>query len=367
MRSVFAEARSGAATLRQPALARTLSAIADRGWREFYAGDTGAGIATFLSEIGSCIDHDDLERFTVEQTAPLTGRFRDLTLLTSPPNSSGVLLLQALAALDAAGTATDWLGAGAGRLAGILHSGSAQRSAILADPRRGGAHIDDWLGEHRIAELVATALTDRPTADALTGATGDTVAIVAADHDGLAVSLIQSLFGSFGACVLDPETGVLFHNRGSSFSLEPGHPNELAGSVRPAHTLLPVVVERDGELAGVLGTMGGTAHAQILAQVLLELLAGSDAARAVASPRWVLGGLDPGSPDTTIIAESGVRSDACRSLSEAGFALDEVTWPCENVGHAQALWAVDGGLRAGSDPRADGSFTGSSREGAGPR
>ena len=46
MRSVFAEARGGDATLRQPALARTLSAIAVRGWREFYAGDTGASIGS---------------------------------------------------------------------------------------------------------------------------------------------------------------------------------------------------------------------------------------------------------------------------------------------------------------------------------
>ena len=111
---------------------------------------------------------------------------------------------------------------------------------------------------------------------------------MAADDSGLAVSLTQSLFHAFGACVLEPETGILLHNRGAGFSLVPGHPNELAGGRRPAHTLMPLLVERDGAFAGALGTMGGHAHPQIQAQVLLRLLAGETPADAIAAPRWTV-------------------------------------------------------------------------------
>ena len=171
----------------------------------------------------------------------------------------------------------------------------------------------------------------------------------------MAVSLIQSLFASFGACMLDPATGVLLHNRGASFSLEPGHPNELAGGRRPSHTLMPLVVERDGELAGVLGTMGGTAHAQVLAQVLLAILAGLDPQAAVAAPRWIVGGLDPGEPAALVRVEEGVPATAVSALEERGLDVRAIPWPSEDVGHAQAIWSTDRTLRPGSDPRADGA------------
>ncbi|HTE60499.1 MAG TPA: gamma-glutamyltransferase, partial [Solirubrobacteraceae bacterium] len=338
-----------------PALARTLAAIAERGADELYAGDTGARLVAGLRARGSRLDTDDLAAFAAEETAPLTGRFRDLTLLTSPPNASGVLLLQALAALEAAGI-HDPLGAGAGALAELLRLGAAQRDTLLADPRWTPTDLDAWLGEERIAELASAAGAPRAAAR-IAGAqpSGDTVAVVAADSSGLAVSLIQSLFGSFGSRLLEPATGVLLHNRGSAFSLVPGHPNELAGGKRPAHTLMPLVVERDGALAGVLGTMGGRAHAQIHAQILLRLLAGAGPAAAVAAPRWIVGGLDPGAPDTAARAESGLPAAAVKALTRAAMQVREEPWPSEELGHAQAIWVDGERLSAGSDPRADGA------------
>jgi gamma-glutamyltranspeptidase/glutathione hydrolase len=181
------------------------------------------------------------------------------------------------------------------------------------------------------------------------------VAVVAADGDGLAVSLIQSLCGSFGARVLEPETGVLLHNRGAFFSLVPGHPNELAPGRRPAHTLMPLIVERAGAFAGALGTMGGKAHAQILAQVLFALHAGSGAQEAVTAPRWVVGGLDLGEPDIATRAEAGVPATVRAALVAAGLDVTDVDWPSEDLGHAQAIWVSGDTLDAGSDPRAGGA------------
>jgi gamma-glutamyltranspeptidase len=340
--------------LRQPALARTLERIAQHGAGEFYEGDTGARLVAGLARHGSRLDERDFAGFAPEETPPLTGRYQDLTLITSPPNASGVLLLQALAALEAANLPANTPADVAGMLADLVRSGAEQREAMLADPRGRDPKLDAWLGETRLAELVTRARAPRAV---FTGArpSGDTVAVVTADDSGMAVSLIQSLFSSFGACVLEPATGVLLHNRGASFSLEPGHPNELAGGRRPSHTLMPLVVERDGELAGVLGTMGGNAHAQVLAQVLLGILAGLDPQSAVAAPRWVVGGLDPGEPAGLVRVEDGVPAAAISSLDERGLEIRTIRWPSEDVGHAQAIWSSAGVLRAGSDPRADGA------------
>ena len=323
--------------LRQPALARTLRALAAHGPRELYEGETAARLAAGLQARGSRIDAADLEAFAPEETAALTARFRGLDLFTAPPNSSGVLLLQALAALDRAPRQD------LGTLARLLRAGMAQRAATLADPRHVPFDRAAWLGDERLDALAR----DHAVPEAGAPATGDTIAIVAADDSGLAVSLIQSLFGGFGARVLEPETGILLHSRGAAFSLEPGHPNELAPGKRPAHTLLPLVVERDGELAGVLGTMGGQAHAQFMAQVLLHLLDGDDAATAVARPRWVVGGIDPDRAVTEVQAEPGVPADDLRA---AGFDVTSLPARSEHLGHTQAVWR----LEAGSDPRADG-------------
>ena len=105
--------------------------------------------------------------------------------------------------------------------------------------------------------------------------TGDTIALVTRDAEGRAVSLIQSLYWSFGAQLIEPSTGIILQNRGTSFSLDPDHPNVIAPGKRPAHTLMPVLVEREGTLVGVLGTMGGKVQPQIHTQVLVRLLAGA--------------------------------------------------------------------------------------------
>ena len=100
---------------------------------------------------------------------------------------------------------------------------------------------------------------------------GDTIALVTADTEGRAVSLIQSLFDGFGSG--HPRAGHRdrrARTRGACFTLEPGHPNELRGGARPAHTLMPALAHREGRLAAVAGTMGGYAQPQINAMTLIR-------------------------------------------------------------------------------------------------
>lgn len=348
-------------TVRQPALAATLRTLAADGPRAFYDGPLAQRLVAGLRAAGSVLSEADLAGFAPELTAPLRHRCGDLDLVTSPPNSSGVLLLQSQAALAAAG-ATDPLGADAGLYAELLRLGAEQRDAALADPRSTPFDRDAWLGETRLAELVGQArarsagVIPEPSGEPTPRPNGDTVAIVAVDGEGRAVSLIQSVFHSLGSLLLEPQTGVLMHNRGSFFSLAEGHPNELAPGRRPAHTLMPALVERDGALRYALGTMGGKAHAQVLGHVLLRLEAGADPQAAVDAPRWVVGGVEVGERDDAIRVEDDVVPAARAAIERAGMQPISIGLRSEWTGHAQAIAvAGDGTLRAGSDPRADGA------------
>jgi gamma-glutamyltranspeptidase len=185
--------------------------------------------------------------------------------------------------------------------------------------------------------------------------TGDTIAVVTADGEGRGVSLIQSLFYGFGSQLLEPDTGIVAHNRGACFVTDPSHPNALAPRRRPAHTLMPVVVQRGGRLAAVAGTMGGYAQPQIDATVLLRCLGrGEPPADAVAAPRWTVGGLDRDEGAPLVEAESGVPEAAAEAIVAAGFSIGWVDPATNPLGHAQLIRAGGATLEAGSDPRSDG-------------
>ncbi len=231
------------APLVQPALAATLRRLAERGSAEFYEGETAARWIAGLQRLGSKIELRDAADYSAYWGEPLEGAFAGLRVLTGPPNTSGFMLLRALDAV-AAGI-EDPLGAGAGALARAFHDSNAVRAAALADPGFGGASGP---------ELVAMAAPDRPVR-AAARASGDTVGLSAVSSDGWAVSLINSVYWGFGAHILEPDTGIVFQNRGTSFSLDPASPNAFAPGKRPRHTLMPVLILRGDELAWVPATM----------------------------------------------------------------------------------------------------------------
>ncbi|MGH2589897.1 MAG: gamma-glutamyltransferase, partial [Actinomycetota bacterium] len=223
-----------------------------------------------------------------------------------------------------------------------------------ADPRYARVPVGTLLDEGHLAGIVDQVR--EPSVAAAPASQGDTVALVAADETGLAVTLIQSLYDGFGSGILEPSTGVVLHSRGSAFSLDPSHPNVLAGGKRPAHTLLPVVVHREGRLAAVTGTMGGGGHPQIDAMSLFRAFdLGMDAGSAVSAPRWLVGGMALGRSDRTLLAEGSVPVRTRRALTAAGYAVETIDALDERVGHAHLIRVRDdGAFEAGSDPRADG-------------
>jgi gamma-glutamyltranspeptidase len=335
----------------QPKLADTFAALADGGPAAFYTGRLAERLVGYLRGRGSALTLDDFADFVPEVVDPLASEFRGLTVLTSPPNTHGLLVLRALRAVDELAV-TDPLGDGLGTLMRVFHRGNQLRAERIADPR---------LVDVDTASLVYDdlgVLADLATVEAGPGLVphGDTVGVAAADSAGYAVSLIQSVYHAFGSGLIDPDTGVLFHNRGTSFALDANSPNVIAPRKRPLHTLMPVMTHDGTVLRHVLATMGGQGQPQILAQVLLRALGGAAAQDSVAAPRAVVGLQTEGATDDSVTMESDIASAARASVVRAGLTPIDVAPRNEALGQANVVFAdADGTMTAASDPRSDGA------------
>lgn len=332
LRAVFGSKRAGE-ILRQPALAASLRAVADDGIRAIYGGAVGERLVAFLRSKGSAMTIEDLAGHEVEITAPLVGEALGATWHVAPPPSAGATFLAMLG------------GVHDGRLdLDRARAAIAARDALLGDPRAGAIDVAALRGA-RGPEVAASAT--------VASAAGDTVAMTAVDEEGRAVTLIQSLYMHFGAGLLDPESGIVLHNRGGGFTIEPGHPGCIGGGARPPHTLCPALVHA-GDAIVAFGCQGGRAQPQILAQLATAVAdPASDLAAAVARPRWVLGGPELGHGAEAILAEPGADAPE-EAASDAGIPVVGTGEPTGRVGHVQTARVGPGGLAAGSDPRADG-------------
>ena len=346
--------------LRQPALAESLQSIAADGASALYGGELGDRLIAGLRDLGSSLTLEDLERHATEISTPLAGQYGGVEVLTTRPNSQGFVLLEILAALAHLAEVPDPLGPHAALLAELCRMASLDRDRYLADPRFAEVPVGDLLSESHGAELLNRARTrlgtGRGVGTSFSVAKGDTVAVVTADSEGNAASVIQSIFHTFGSGILEPATGIIMHNRGASFDLDPNLPNALAPGKRPLHTLMPVMVRRGDRLIGVLGTMGGKAQPQIHLQLLLRTLRSESPESALVAPRWVVGGLDEGQAVDVVHVERSAGESVLEGLARTGLKLNILEDKDEDVGHGQMIVRdATGGLMAGTDPRADGS------------
>jgi gamma-glutamyltranspeptidase len=338
-------------TFVQPALADAFAQLRAAGPDDFYLGSLAEQSVDYLRSHGSSLTADDFAAFQPETVEPISVDFGGLTVLTSPPNTHGFLLLRALRAVEELGIA-DPLGDGLGTLLRIFHQGNALRTSYLADPR----HVDV-----DVAGLINDGLAETAALGAVQSGPalvprGDTVGVAAADGDGYAVSLIQSVYHAFGSGLIDPATGILFHNRGTGFSLDDASPNVIAPHKRPAHTLMPVLTTHQGTPRHVLATMGGQGQPQILAQVLLRALSGASAEAAVTAPRAVVGLQVDGGTADSVTAEADLPTAARAAIDAAGLVSTEVAAHTESLGQTNVVFVDDSeSMTAASDPRSDGA------------
>ncbi|NDG42401.1 MAG: tyramine oxidase, partial [Betaproteobacteria bacterium] len=343
LRGVFFHAdgrvmRSGE-ILRQPALAHSLARIAQHGLRAFYQGEVGAQFVAGLRARGGLLSRDDLAQHSSRWLEPLATSFGPYDILTTPPVSQGFVLLQLLSAMRR-------LGLERADPCGEAGCVLARLCAITADLR--DHHLGD--PEQRLASDLQQPLPDTPPRPR---PNGDTVAIVAQDALGHSVTVIQSVFHAFGAGMLEPATGIVCQNRGAAFTLHEG-PAALVGGRRPPSTLTASLLRRNGHIEAALGCMGGKSQPQILAQVLMRLLAGTAPADALAAPRWVVGSFGK-ADENVVLAEASLDEAGRQALARVGLPLVLGAQRDDRAGHVQFVRRLaNGGFESASDPRGDG-------------
>src|SRR5262249_39541101 len=135
----------------------------------------------------------------------------------------------------------------------------ADRDRFIADPRLASVPVETLTSKEYAARVRAKIDASRASVHprSVLASGSDTVYLCAADRDGNVVSFINSLFQPFGSRLVAPGTGVCLQDRGALFSLDPAHPNAIAPSKRPFHTIIPGMVLRDGRPLLAFGVMGG--------------------------------------------------------------------------------------------------------------
>jgi gamma-glutamyltranspeptidase/glutathione hydrolase len=351
---------------KNPRLANSLEQIAKGGRDAFYKGPIARAIIADMRARNGLLDERDFTEHKSDWVEPLRTTYRGVEVLEMPPSTQGFVALEMLNILE--GFDIKGLGHNSADYLHVVTEAKkiafADRASYLADrdamPKNALATLlSKNYAEMRRKEIdMSKAGTYR--AGALTGSStsagnvdfagrdlGDTIYMTAADGQGNVISLIQSLFGSFGAGIVAGDTGITLHNRGSGFNLMAGHPNQIAPHKRPLHTLVPAMMLREGKPWVSFGVMGGDNQAQAHAQVVMNLVDfNMNIQEAGEAARMRHGG-------DSLQLESGIGEDIRQALAARGHK------PRDGRGAMGGYQGIlidprTGVLMGGSDPRKDG-------------
>ncbi|MEX2648371.1 MAG: gamma-glutamyltransferase [Alphaproteobacteria bacterium] len=342
----------------QPELAATLKRIAAEGADAFYRGEVAEDLVGRLRALGGLQTVDDFAAHAGEYVTPIRTSYRGTDVFECPPNGQGLTVLMMLdilegfdlAKLDPLGAERLHLEIEAGRLA------YRDRNALIADPAHARVPVAHLLSaayadglRSRIRPERAMARLPAPGSTELEGR--DTVYLCVVDGQHNAVSFINSTYWSFGSGIVGPKSGVVLHNRGTGFVLDPRHPNVIAPRKRPFHTIIPGMLARDGRAIMPFGVMGGSyqpfGHVHLLTNLLDH---GMDPQEALDLARVF-------HRDDNVVVERGVPEASRAGLVARGHKVVEADEP---LGGGQAI-LIDwkrGVLTGGSDPRKDGCALG---------
>ena len=340
---------------RQPELARSLRLIAERGRGGFYEGELAEDLVSRLNALGGLHTLEDFAGTRGDYVAPVSTSYGGFDIFQMPPNNQGLtalLMLNILSGFDLGNLDPD----GAERLHLEIEAGRLayrDRDRYIADQNMVHVPVRELLSADYAAGLRAAidpgrALTDLPD---VALPKGDTVYISVVDADRNAVSFINSIYESFGAGVTGPKSGVLLQNRGNSFRLQRGHPNVIAPSKRPMHTIMPGMAVRDGRVFAPFGVMGGAYQPVGHVHLMTNLIDfGMDPQAALDAPRiFHRGGV--------VEVENGVSQSVIDVLVEKGHVVRRSEKPFGG-GQAVVIDWEKGTLTGASDHRKDGCALG---------
>ena len=325
---------------RNPRLATTLAAIADKGRDEFYKGDIARKIDAYMAEQGGLLAYEDLAEHTSEWVTPVSTNYRGWDVYELPPNGQGIAALQILNILEGYDIASMGFGS-----AEYLHTLVEAKKLAFEDRAKFYADMDfvdvpvarliskEYANERRALIDPDKASRTLPAGDAKLE-NGDTIYLTVADADGNMVSLIQSNYRGMGSGMTPGDLGFVLQDRAELFALDENHANVVEGGKRPFHTIIPAFVMKDGEPLISFGLMGGAmqpqGHAQVIVNMVdfgMNLQEAGDAAR--------VNHTGSSSPTGTTMTDGGVVH------LETGFSTETRT-ALERRGHV--LGESDGGF-----------------------
>ena len=352
-------------TLVQADLGRTLQRMATHGPNEFYEGETATRFAEEMAKHGGLITAADLKNYKAIERTPLQGTYKNYTVITAPPSSSGgTAILEMLGILE--GTGYEKGGPGSASaihyMAEAMRRAYADRNEYLGDPGFVKNPIEGLLDKAYLTKLRSTIdpVKATPSAQVKPGQPNgtekmETTHYSVVDAEGNAVAVTYTLNGGYGNGITVPGLGFLLNNEMDDFSAKPGTPNmfglvqgernAIAPGKRPLSSMSPTILVKDGKLFMTVGAPGGSRIPTAVLQVILNVVDfGMNVQDAIDWPRvhhqWL--------PDRLSL-ERGISPDTVDILKSRGYDVDYN--PGVVLAQTAAIVSDGGWLQGGSDGR----------------
>ena len=315
-------------------LAKTLTAISERGADGFYKGAVGRAIVASSKNGKGIITQADLDQYAPREMAPIECSYRGMQIISAPPPSSGGVVICEMLNILEGYPLKEW-GFRSARAVHVqieaMRRAYIDRNNFLGDPDFVSNPVGHLLDKNYAATVRNSISMSKAgvSAELQPGVAGhegtNTTHYSIVDRDGNAVSVTYTLNNWFGAQVTAAHTGVLLNDEMDDFTAKPGvanmyglvqgEANAIAPGKRPLSSMTPTIVRRDGKLLMVLGTPGGSRIPTTVFHTLINVIDyGMDIQEAVDAPRFHMQWM----PDQTFVERFALSPDTQAMLGSMG-------------------------------------------------
>jgi gamma-glutamyltranspeptidase/glutathione hydrolase len=353
------------AILKQPDLANTLEAIADRGAQGFYAGRVAADLVSGVRADGGIWTLQDLAAYRVVERKPLVGDYHGARIVSaSPPSSGGIAVLDALNILSGFDLHQYDSATRKHLVIEAMRRAYRDRAIYLGDPDFVTVPLAQLASKDYAAGQRSSIRTDKAMPSAMLpgiesepgGMQTTHFSVLDADGNRVAATISVNLF--FGTGYMPPRTGVLLNNTMDDFSTKPGRPNEfglvgatanaIAPNKRSLSSMSPTFVETPKGLM-IVGSPGGSYIISMVLLGTLNYLDGMNAADIVKYPHYHHQYL----PDEVDYEQGALNDAEIKELQAMGHTLKVSGRAWGNMQVVTWDYAT-GKVEAASDPRGEG-------------